>query len=386
MGKRDYYEVLGISKNASAEDIKKAYRKLAFKYHPDKNLGKEKEAEEKFKEVSEAYEVLSDSQKRATYDQFGHAGMQGAFSGGGFGWSDFTHFDDLRDIFEDFNLNDIFEGVGESIFGTAFGGTTRRRGPRRGASLRYQLELDFKEAAFGAEKPITIKRSELCTTCKGSGAKPGSRKKTCPDCGGRGQIISSSGFFSISRTCSRCGGEGTLITTPCSKCGGSGRVEVTRKIKVKIPKGVSNGTRIRLSGEGEAGAKGGGRGDLYIEIYIRPHELFERHGDDTLINVPITFPQAVFGTEIDIPTLDGKVKMKIPPGTQNGRIFRLRGKGFPHLNSYGSGDEHVRVFVEIPQSLDKEQAKALKEFARTSGDESTPMRKSFLERLKKFVK
>ena len=385
MAKRDYYEVLGVSKDAGAEGIKKAYRKLAFKYHPDKNPGKEKEAEEQFKDVSEAYEVLSDSQKRATYDQFGHAGMEGAFRGGGFSWSDFTHFDDVRDIFEDFNLGDILSGLGGSIFGGGFGRSNGRMSPRRGASIRYQLELDFEEAAFGVEKQIRVERSETCSVCKGSGAKPGSKKTACPDCGGRGQIISSSGFFSVSRTCGRCGGEGYLITSPCSKCGGSGRIRIERKIKVKIPKGIDTGNRIRISGEGEAGIKGGARGDLYIEVYVRPHELFERRGDDILINVPITFPQAVFGSEIDVPTLDAKVKMKVPAGTQNGRIFRLRGKGFPHLNSYGTGDEHVRVFVEVPESLTGEQKKALKEFAKTLDEESAPMRKSFLEKLKKFV-
>lgn len=383
MNKRDYYEVLGVPRDAGAEDIKKAYRKLAFKYHPDKNPGKEEEAEEKFKEVSEAYEVLSDPQKRATYDQFGHAGMEGAFKGGGFGWSDFTHFDDLRGW--GFNLSDVLEDFAESIFGTGFGTATRRGGPRRGASIGYQLELDFTEAAFGAEKTVTVKRSEICSTCKGSGAKPGSKKKTCPDCGGNGQVVMSSGFLSVSRTCSRCRGGGTLITSPCSKCDASGRVKVSRKIKVKIPKGVNTGTRLRISGEGEGGTNGGGRGDLYVDIYLKPHELFERHGDDILLNVPITFPQAVFGTEIDVPTLNGKAKMKVPAGTQSGKIFRMRGKGFPHLSSYGSGDEHVRVFVEVPESLTSEQVKALKEFAKTLGDESTPMRKSFLERLKKFV-
>lgn len=384
MQKRDYYEVLGIPKDAGAEDIKKAYRKLAFKYHPDKNPGKEKEAEEKFKEVSEAYEVLSDPQKRATYDQFGHAGMEGAFKGGGFNWSDFTHFDDLRGW--GFNLSDILEDFAEGIFGTGFGTSTRRRGPRRGASIRYQLEIEFIEAAFGAEKTITIKRQETCSACKGSGAKPGFKKKTCPACGGSGQVMMASSFFSISRTCSECSGEGSLITSPCSKCGGAGRVEASRKIKVKVPKGVDSGTRLRIGGEGEAGSSGGPRGDLYVDIYVRPHELFERHGDDIVINVPITFPQAVFGAEIEVPTLDAKVKMKVPPGTQSGKLFRLRGKGIPHLTLYGAGDEHVRVIVEVPESLNSEQTKALKEFQTALGDESTPMRKSFLERLKKFVR
>jgi molecular chaperone DnaJ len=386
MAKRDYYEVLGVPKDASPEDIKKAYRKLAFKYHPDKNPGNEKEAEEKFKEVSEAYEVLGDSQKRATYDQFGHAGMQGAFSGGGFSWSDFTHFDDLRDVFEDFNLSDVFEGFGESIFGSGFGTSARRRRSRRGASIRINLELEFMEAASGTEKSVTIKRAEICSTCKGNGAKPGSKKKTCPDCNGSGQIMMSSGFFSVSRTCSRCNGEGVLITSPCSQCNGSGRVKVARKIKIRVPKGVDTGTRLRISGEGEEGSSSGSRGDLYADIYVRPHELLERHGDDLLVNIPITFPQAVFGSEVEVPTLDSKVKMKIPPGTQSVKVFRLRGKGFSRLHLPGSGDEHVRVFVEIPQSLSKEQTRVLKEFAKTLGEESSPIRKSFLERLKKFVK
>jgi len=383
MAKRDYYEVLGVPKDAAAGDIKKAYKKLAFKYHPDKNPGGEKEAEERFKEVSEAYEVLSDSQKRATYDQFGHAGMEGAFKGGGFNWSDFTHFDDLKDIFGDFDLGDIFGGFGAGIFANAFGSGGRRRGPRRGASIGYQLELDFKEAAFGAQKAIELERLEVCPACGGSGSRPGSGKKTCPDCDGKGQVITSSSFFSVSRTCPACGGEGSIIVSPCRKCGGSGRVKAARKIKLKIPKGVNAGTRLRISGEGEPGLKGGGRGDLYVDIYLKPHELFERHGDDVLINVPITFPQAALGTEIEIPTLEGKARMKIPPGTQSGRIFRLRGKGFAHLNSHGSGDQHVRVFVEVPASLTREQAKLLKDLSAKLGEESAPMRKSFLEKSKR---
>jgi len=383
MEKRDYYEVLGIDRNASTDEVKKAYRKLAFKYHPDKNQGGEKEAEEKFKEVSEAYEVLSDSQKRSTYDQFGHAGMQGAFGGSGFNWSNFTHFDDLRDIFDDFNLEDFFDGLGGGIFG----GSSRRgrRGYVRGTSIRISLEIGFIEAARGSEKTISVKRAEHCSVCGGKGAKPGTKRKTCPECGGRGQVVMSSGFFSISRTCPKCGGEGNIIITPCVECGGTGKVRVTKKIKVKIPKGVANGTRIRINGEGEPGAKGAMRGDLYVDIYVKPHDLFERHGDDILVSVPISFPQAVFGAEIDVPTLEGKVKMTVPPGTQSGRIFRLRSKGFPHLRSGGAGDEHVRVFVEIPSRITKEQRSALKTYAESMGDDSGPMRKSFLEQLKRFV-
>ena len=383
MQKRDYYEVLGMGRGASADEIKKAYKKLAFKYHPDKNQGKEKESEEKFKEVSEAYEVLSDPQKRSTYDQYGHEGMQSTFGGGGFKWSDFTHYDDLRDIFDDFNLEDIFSGLGGGIFGS--GSSSRRRGPRRGAGIRINLEIEFLQAASGVEKTVTVKRSETCDVCKGSGAKPGTKKKQCPDCQGRGQVLMSTGFFSISRTCGKCGGEGSIITTPCGGCNGQGRVKVSRKIKINVPKGVSNGTRLRITGEGETGAMGGSRGDLYADIYVKPHELFERHEDDVLVSVPITFPQAVFGSEVDIPTLDGKVKMKIPAGTQSGKIFRLRGKGFPHINSYGTGDEHVRVFIETPQRLNTDQTEALRNFAKMMRDDSTPMQKTFLESVKKFV-
>ena len=274
MAKRDYYEVLGVSKTASGAEIKRAYRKLAVKYHPDKNPGN-KTAEEKFKETSEAYEVLSDSQKRATYDQFGHAGLEGAFKGGGFGWQDFTHFDDLRDIFGDWGVGDILRnfGIDMDFFGT--GRARTRRGPARGADLEYELQIGFNEAAFGTQKAVRVPRYEVCGNCKGDGAKPGTKRIKCAACDGRGQVNTVSGFFSISRTCDRCRGEGAVIKTPCPECNGLGRIKVKRKITVKVPAGVHTGMRLRMSGEGEVGLRGGPRGDLYIYIDVEEHPLFD---------------------------------------------------------------------------------------------------------------
>jgi len=383
MSKRDYYEVLGIGKNASQEEIKRAYRKLALKYHPDKNPGN-KEAEERFKELSEAYEVLSDSQKRATYDQFGHAGMQGAFSGRGFTWSDFTHYDEFNDIFG--NLGDFFRGFGidADFFGGGWGPQRRRGGPVRGADLQYGMTIEFEEAAFGAEKKAEIERYEACSSCRGSGVKPGTKKTKCPRCDGSGQIVTSSGFFNISRTCDRCAGEGEIARTPCPKCQGQGRAIVTRSIKVKIPAGVHTGNRLRIQGEGASGLRGGGRGDLYIYINVKPHPIFERRNYDIICEIPISFPQAVFGAEIDVPTLNGKVKMKMPEGTQTGKIFRIKAKGIPRLDGYGKGDELVRVKIETPVNLNEKQRSVLKEFADACGENVTPMHKSFVNKVKKL--
>jgi molecular chaperone DnaJ len=378
MAKRDYYEVLGITKDASEAGIKKAYRKLALKYHPDKNQGN-KEAEEKFKEVSESYEVLSDTKKRATYDQYGHAGMQGAFSGGGFQWSDFTHFNDFGDIFS--NLGDLFGGLGGDDF---FGGGRRSAGPGRGASLQYELEIEFTEAAFGVERSIEIPRYETCSSCGGGGAKPGTKKAKCDACGGKGQVFTSSGFFSIARPCSRCGGEGEIIKTPCAKCNGQGRIKVSRRIKVKVPAGVQTGNRLRVSGEGETGVRGGGRGDLFVYIKVRPHPMFKRDGYDIVCEVPISFPQAVFGAGIDVPTLSGKIKMKVPQGTQSGKVFRIRQKGIQSLEGYGKGDQYVKVSVETPVNLNQRQRSALKEFAEACGDNTSPMSNSFLNKVKEM--
>lgn len=383
MAKRDYYEVLGVNREASQDEIKRAYRRLALKYHPDKNPSNKKEAEEKFKEISEAYEVLSDSQKRATYDQFGHAGMEGAFRGGGFDWSDFTHQADVADLFGSFE--DLLRGfgVGGDFFG---GGFSQRGGAQRGRNLQYELEISFEEAAGGCEKSIDVRRYETCNICKGEGTKPGTKRMTCSTCGGSGQIRTSTGFFSISQPCQKCRGQGKIVQTPCTRCQGSGRTEAKRKIKLTIPAGVDNGSRLRVSGEGEAGIQGGGRGDLYVLIYVRPHELFKRHNNDLICELPISFVQAALGAEVDVPTLNGKVKMKIPAGTQSGRIFRLRGKGIPSVQGYGRGDEHVRVIVEIPTGLNQEQKKLLKEFARACGEEVNPLSKSFMDKVRQLFK
>lgn len=385
--KRDYYEVLGLDKGAAADDIKKAYRNLALKYHPDRvSADKKKEAEEKFKEISEAYEVLVDPQKRTNYDQFGHSGVEGAFRQGGFSWQDFHHFDDLKDIFGGFDLSDLFRGFGEDIF---FGDSSeggKRYGTRRGADLEYRMEIRFEEAAFGAEKLISIPRYEACEECGGSGAKRGSKTERCPACGGRGKISTSSGFFNIVQACDRCGGEGTIVKTPCPHCNGRGRIRVKRNITIKIPAGVDSGSRLRIHGEGEAGEKGARRGDLYILIYVQPHEIFERHDADIFCEIPISFATAVLGGEVEVPTLEGRIKMKVPAGTQGGKVFRLRGKGVARIHDYGKGDQLVRIQIDVPSNLAPEQRKILKEFAEASGEDSGPLGRSFVEKMKRLFK
>lgn len=389
MAKRDYYEVLGISKGASPDEIKRAYRNLALKYHPDRvTADKKKEAEERFKEISEAYEVLTDAQKKATYDQYGHAGVDSTFKQGGFTWQDFHHFEDLKDIFGEFDLSDLFRefGFGTDVSGGGFGGGRGRGAARRGADLEFQMEISFEDAAFGAEKTILVPRHETCDECGGSGAKPGSKVERCPSCGGRGQVSSSNGFFNIVRTCDRCGGEGSIIKTPCPHCNGRGRVRTKRSIKVKIPAGVDSGSRLRIHGEGEAGEKGARRGDLYILLYVKPHEIFERHDADIYCEVPLGFATAVFGGEIEVPTLEGRIKMKVPPGTQGGRIFRLRNRGIAHLHDSARGDQLVKVQIDVPTDLTAEQKKALKEFARVSGEDSGPLSRSFVEKMKRVFR
>jgi len=387
--KRDYYEVLGISKSATPEEIKKAYRNLALKYHPDRVAADQKKAaEEKFKEVSEAYEVLMDPQKKATYDQYGHEGVDNSFKQGGFTWQDFHHFDDVKDIFGGFDLSDLFQsfGMGGDVFGGSYETGGRRGGQRRGSDLEYQLEITFEEAAFGTEKSITIPRHETCDECGGTGAKPGSKTERCPVCGGRGKVSSSSGFFNVIRTCDNCGGEGMIIKTPCSVCGGRGRVKTKRNIDFKIPAGVDSGSKLRIHGEGEAGEKGGRRGDLYIAIYVRPHEIFERQGSDIMCEVPVNFATAALGGEAEVPTLEGKIMMKVPSGTQSDRIFRLRGKGIPELHGRGRGDQLVKVKIDVPTDLNAEQKRLLKEYARISGDSSSPLARSFLEKMKRMFR
>ena len=364
--KRDYYEVLGVSKGASDEEIKKAYRKLAKKYHPDMNPG-DKEAEAKFKEVNEAYSILSDEQKRARYDQFGHAGVDpnygGGGPGGGFGF-------DMGDI----DLGDIFGSFfGGGGFGGFGGGGARRSGPQKGESLRANLTITFEEAAFGCEKEINLNRTEECEQCHGSGCQPGTTAETCPDCRGTGvvRVQQRTGGFAFSSTapCSRCRGTGKIIHTPCKACGGSGSVKKTKRVTVSIPAGIDDGQAISLRGQGNAGKNGGPAGDLIVAVHVKPHPQFHRDGTTVLYEQPVTFYQAVMGAELEIPTIDGKVKYNLPAGTQTGTTFRLRGKGIPELRGRGRGDQYVTVRVQIPTSLNGEQKEALRAFAEAMGED-----------------
>ncbi len=356
--KRDYYEVLGVSKDTSKDAIKKTYRKLAMKYHPDRN--KEPDAEEKFKEISEAYGVLSDDEKRRQYDTFGHSGIDGMYT--------------QEDIFRNINFDDIFGDTGLGGFGNIFemffggGRTVRRAGPRRGADLRTDIEITLEEAYKGIKTNVSFPRLETCVACQGTGAKPGTSSRTCPTCNGSGQMSYSKrtlfGQFTSVTTCKDCRGEGTVIETPCSDCKGGGLVQEVKKISVKIPSGVDTGSRLRVAGEGEAGEKGGPHGDLYVIIHVKPHDMFLREGRDILCEIPITFGQAALGVKLQVPALNGRVKMDIPSGTQSGTVFRLKGKGMPDLRGLGRGDEHVRVIVETPKKLTKRQKELLKEFER----------------------
>ena len=380
MAKRDYYETLGISPNASPEEIKKAYRRLAVKYHPDKNRDNSKEAEEKFKEVSEAYKILSDGEKRKIYDQYGHAGLQADVGAGGGG---FTGFDfDPRKIFDEVFGQRSSSGGG--IFDNFFSGRTGVREGQPGSDLQYSLEITFKEAAFGTEKEVQVPRYETCSNCRGSGVKPGSSPQTCPSCGGAGSIAVSQGFFSMSRTCTQCHGRGTVIKDPCKECRGSGRVRRTRRVKVKIPAGIDNGSHLRLTGQGEAGLRGGPIGDLYIAIRVRPHPIFKREGDTVICEVPITFTQAALGGEIRVPTLNGRAKLKIPPGTQTNKIFRLRKMGIPHLHSSGRGDQWVKIIVETPVSLSAEQKQLLKKFEEVGRGNGQPKARDFFDKVRQI--
>ena len=371
--KRDYYEVLGIQKGASEDEIKKAYKKLARKYHPDMNPG-DKEAEEKFKEINEANEVLSDPEKKARYDQFGFAGVDpnyGAGAGGGAYGGGFD-FGDLGDIFG-------------SFFGGGFGGQRRNpNAPQRGESIRASVSISFTEAAFGCEKSVTIERSEQCPTCKGSGCAPGTTPEICPDCHGSGTVQTRRqtpmGVFASNGPCRKCGGTGRLIHQPCSDCRGSGAVRKRRTIKVNIPAGIDHGQTISLRGQGGAGKNGGPAGDLLITVMVQPHEIFRRDGVDVFCEAPITFTQAVLGAELEIPTIDGKVKYSIPEGTQTGTVFRLKGKGIPVLNGRGRGDQYVTVVIETPRSLNKEQKEALRRFSETLGENNYEKRKSFFKK------
>lgn len=380
MAKRDYYEVLGAERNASEDEIKKAYRKLAVKHHPDKNPG-DKAAEEKFKEIGEAYEVLSDPQKRAAYDQYGHAAFdpraRAAGRGGGFGGDFHDPFEIFRQVF----------GGGGNIFDEFFGGgQTDPNAPQRGEDLRYDLEIAFLEAAQGCEKEISVSKLDTCERCQGTGREADSKTRLCTTCGGRGQILMSRGIFSIAQSCSRCGGTGKIIENPCKECRGAGRREKGSKIKLKIPAGVDTGARLRSLGNGEGGTRGGPPGDLYVVLHVRAHELFQRDGDDLFCEVPISFVQAALGAEIAVPTLNGQAGISIPAGTQNGMVFRLKGKGVKNVQGYGWGDLHVRITVEVPTKLNAAQKAKLQEFAQLCDETVNPKSQSFFHKAKNFFR
>ena len=369
MSKRDYYEVLGVSKSASAQELKKAYRRVAMKYHPDRNPDNA-EAEEKFKEASEAYEVLSDDQKKAAYDQYGHAGVEGAAGMGG-GAQGFGNF------------SDIFGDVFGDIFGGGGGGG--RGGPSRGADLRYTLDLSLEEAVKGTTVKIKVPTLVVCDTCDGSGAKPGSSPTTCSTCGGVGQVRMQQGFFSVQQTCPTCRGKGKVISDPCTACHGQGRVEETKTLSVKVPAGVDTGDRIRLAGEGEAGADGGPSGDLYVQVSVREHEFFQRDGKNLYCEVPISIFDACLGGEIEVPTLDGRVKLKVPDETQTGKLFRMRGKGVVPVRGGAAGDLLCRVIIETPVNLSKKQKDLLSELqASMKGNKHSPKQHTWFEGMKNF--
>ncbi len=377
MAKRDYYEVLGIARGADEQELKSAYRRLAKDFHPDRNAG-DKEAERKFKEVSEAYEALKDPQKRAAYDQFGHAAFEsGRGGGGGFG-PDFTS--SMSDIFDDL--------FGEFMGGRRGGGGQQgraRTGRERGADLRYNLEINLAEAFTGKTAQIRVPASVSCETCDGSGAKVGTKAKTCGTCGGMGKVRASQGFFTIERPCPTCQGRGETIDDPCTACSGSGRISKERTLSVNIPAGVEDGTRIRLAGEGEAGMRGGPTGDLYIFLSIKPHEFFQRDGSDVFCKVPIAMTTASLGGQIDVPTLEGKTtRVKIPEGTESGKQFRLKGKGMPVLRSKVTGDMYIEVDVETPKNLTRRQRELLEEFEKASHNDTSPESAGFFSRVKDF--
>ncbi len=383
--KGDYYEILGVSRTASLDEVKKAYREMALKFHPDRVPAEEKKAaEEKFKGISEAYAVLSDSSKRELYDQYGHSGIDQKYA--------------QEDIFKGADFSSIFRemggggfGGGGSIFDELFGemgfdasgsGRSRSSGGsrRRGRDLQIAVEITLEEAATGVERIITVPRYEPCSTCSGSGAKPGTKRTVCPQCRGQGKTVVSNGFFQLAQTCSRCGGEGSLIGAPCPDCHGEGRVKVTKKIKVKVPAGVDNGSQLRVRGEGESGVNS--RGDLYVAIELREHATFQRHNNDIATTISISLSKAILGAEVDVPALEGRLTMKIPAGTQSGKTFRLKGKGIPDLHSREPGDELVKVDIEIPTRLSSQQRQLIEEFARLSGEDLSS-RESFTDKLKK---
>ncbi len=376
MAKKDYYEILGANKSASPEEIKKAYRKTAFKYHPDTNKG-DKAAEAKFKEASEAYHVLSDKERRNNYDQFGHAAFDGSGGRGGFSNFDFTNaFSDIfgSDIFDDF-------------FGESRGRGRRRSSSFRGADLRYDLAISLEDAYNGKKQEINFSSSDKCEKCNGYGAEPGSKPVSCSTCAGHGQVRSSQGFFTVQQTCPECSGSGEQISNPCKDCRGTCKKQTKKKISTSIPKGVDDGTRIRLSGKGETGIKGGGNGDLYIFVSIKPHNIFKRSEENLFFEFPISLADAALGSTIEVPTIDGgKAKVKIPPGTQNGKQFRLKGKGMPIIRDKNYGDLYIQVLTEVPVSLTKEQKKLLEQFKKLEDNKTNPIMKDFFDKAKRFWK
>ena len=376
MSKRDYYEVLGVQRNASEAEIKQAYRRLAMKHHPDRNPDS-KDAEASFKEAKEAYEILSDGQKRAAYDQFGHAGVDPSMGAGGRGGAAHGAGASFADIFGD-------------VFGDIFGAGQRSRGNQafHGSDLRYNLELSLEEAVRGTEMRIRVPTLETCETCHGSGARPGTSATSCPTCGGHGQVRMQQGFFSIQQTCPNCRGSGKIITTPCTECHGQGRVKQTKTLSVKVPAGVDEGDQIRLAGEGEAGENGGPAGDLYVQIRLKPHSIFKRDGDDLHCEMPISFAAATLGGEVEIPTLEGRASLKVPPGTQTDKVFRLRGKGVVNVRSGHQGDLYCHASVETPVNLTKRQKELLEEFdgsIRAGGARHYPREQSWMDKLKSFL-
>ena len=380
MSKRDYYEVLGVIKSASPEEIKKAYRKLALKHHPDRNKN-DKTSENKFKEASEAYHVLSDKQRKANYDQFGHAAFDGPGKRGGFSTSDFSG------TFSDIFGSDIFEDIFEGFGGGGRGRRQERSSDFRGADLRYDLSISLEDAYNGKKQEINFSSTDKCNRCNGHGAEPGSKPISCSTCGGQGKVRSNQGFFTVQQTCPGCGGSGEQISNPCTECKGMGKKQAKRKISTTIPKGVDDGTRIRLSGKGEAGIKGGGDGDLYIFVSVKPHIIFKRSEENLFFEFPVSLADAALGSNVEVPTIDGgRAKVKIPPGTQNGKQFRLKGKGMPIMRSKEYGDLYIQATTEVPVSLTKQQKNLLEEFKKLEDAKTSPSIKNFFDKAKRFWK
>ena len=375
MAKRDAYEVLGVDRNASDQEIKQSYYRLAKEHHPDKNPDNKEEATEKFKEIQAAYEALKDPESRARYNQFGWEGLDGTsgFGAGGPGFGGFGSFEDI--------VEEIFGGGG--VFGDLFGARGRRRGgPRPGNDLRHDIEITLEDAVNGKELNIEFANLQTCPACHGSGAKSGTNAQTCPQCGGRGQVQQRSGFFVTTRTCPRCGGEGVIIEDPCESCRGQGRVPHTSKLLIRVPPGANDGLVLRSVGAGEAGIKGGPPGDLHVVVHVKEHPVFRRRGDDLICEITIAFSQAALGAKVEVPIIDGKIELTVPPGTQNGRVFSLRGRGVPHLRGRGAGDQFVRVTIETPTNLTLEQEKLIRELAKIRGEEVSEPEKGFFEKVK----